>query len=44
MHSPADILEGIWTSARGDPTALGRVRLTGEEPQIPSSLPSPARP
>ncbi|MDA9548584.1 MULTISPECIES: CoA transferase [unclassified Bradyrhizobium] len=38
MQSPADILEGIWTSAGGDPTALGRVRLTGEEPQIPSSF------
>ncbi|UWU95215.1 CoA transferase [Bradyrhizobium sp. CB1015] len=38
MQSPADILKDIWTSARGDPIALGRVRLTGEEPQIPSSF------
>ncbi|MDA9425342.1 MULTISPECIES: CoA transferase [Bradyrhizobium] len=38
MHSPAHILKGIWTSAGGDPAALERVRLTGEEPQLPSSF------
>jgi len=38
MQSPAEILEGIWTSAGGDKAALERVRLTGEEPQIPSSF------
>ncbi|MGX1170208.1 crotonobetainyl-CoA:carnitine CoA-transferase CaiB-like acyl-CoA transferase [Bradyrhizobium sp. USDA 372] len=38
MQSPADILKDIWTSAGGDQAALGRVRLTGEEPQIPSSF------
>ncbi|WBL81005.1 CoA transferase [Bradyrhizobium xenonodulans] len=38
MQSPADILSDIWTSAGGDQTALARVRLTGEEPQIPSSF------
>lgn len=38
MQSPADILKDIWTSAGGDQTALARVRLTGEEPQIPSSF------
>ncbi|UPK29493.1 CoA transferase [Bradyrhizobium sp. 195] len=38
MQSPADILKGIWTSAGGDTAALDRVRLTGEEPQIPSSF------
>jgi crotonobetainyl-CoA:carnitine CoA-transferase CaiB-like acyl-CoA transferase len=38
MQSPADILNDIWTSAGGDPAALERVRLTGEEPQIPSSF------
>jgi crotonobetainyl-CoA:carnitine CoA-transferase CaiB-like acyl-CoA transferase len=38
MQSPADILKSIWTSAGGDPAALERVRLTGEEPQIPSSF------
>jgi crotonobetainyl-CoA:carnitine CoA-transferase CaiB-like acyl-CoA transferase len=38
MQSPADILKGIWTSAGGDAAALARVRLTGEEPQIPSSF------
>ena len=38
MQSPADILKDIWTSAGGDAAALDRVRLTGEEPQIPSSF------
>lgn len=38
MLSPADILEDIWISAGGDAAALGHVRLTGEEPQIPSSF------
>ncbi|MDD1526913.1 carnitine dehydratase [Bradyrhizobium sp. WBOS7] len=38
MQSPADILKDIWTSAGGDPAALERVRLSGEEPQIPSSF------
>jgi crotonobetainyl-CoA:carnitine CoA-transferase CaiB-like acyl-CoA transferase len=38
MQSPADILKAIWTSAGGDVAALERIRLTGEEPQIPSSF------
>ena len=38
MQSPSGILEKIWTSAGGDAAALERVRLTGEEPQIPSSF------
>ncbi|RZN07437.1 carnitine dehydratase [Bradyrhizobium genosp. SA-3] len=38
MQSSADILKCIWTSVGGDPAALGRVQLTGEEPQIPSSF------
>ncbi|MCK1361630.1 CoA transferase [Bradyrhizobium sp. 199] len=38
MQSPASILSDIWTSAGGDAAALARVRLTGEEPQIPSSF------
>src|SRR5437879_6337152 len=38
MQSPAGILSDIWTSVGGDPAALERVRLTGEEPQIPSSF------
>ena len=38
MQSPSDILKDIWTSAGGDAAALARVRLTGEEPQIPSSF------
>ena len=36
MQSPADILTDIWTSVGGDAAALARVRLTGQEPQIPS--------
>ncbi len=38
MQSPADILSDIWTSVGGDAAALERVRLTGAEPQIPSSF------
>ncbi|MBR0817139.1 CoA transferase [Bradyrhizobium liaoningense] len=38
MQGPADILKDLWTSIRGDKAALERVRLTGEEPQIPSSF------
>ncbi|AJA64538.1 MULTISPECIES: CoA transferase [Bradyrhizobium] len=38
MQSPADILKDLWTSTGGDKAALERVRLTGEEPQIPSSF------
>ncbi|MGX1141196.1 crotonobetainyl-CoA:carnitine CoA-transferase CaiB-like acyl-CoA transferase [Bradyrhizobium ottawaense] len=38
MQSPADILKDIWTSAGGDAPALERVRLSGEEPQLPSSF------
>ncbi|QPF89614.1 CoA transferase [Bradyrhizobium commune] len=38
MQSPTQILKDIWTSAGGDAAALARVRLTGEEPQIPSSF------
>lgn len=38
MQSPGEILNDIWTAAGGDAAALERVRLTGEEPQIPSSF------
>lgn len=38
MQSPAGILKNIWTSTGGDAAALERVRLTGAEPQIPSSF------
>ncbi|WP_027533917.1 CoA transferase [Bradyrhizobium sp. WSM3983] len=38
MQSPADVLQNIWTSAGGDKAALERLRLTGDEPQIPSSF------
>src|SRR3979490_3066849 len=38
MQSPREILADLWTSARGDPSALDAVTLTGEEPQLPSSF------
>src|SRR5690349_4150247 len=38
MQSPQEILADVWTSAGGDPTALDAVRLTGEEPLLPSSF------
>ena len=38
MQSPVDILKDIWTSAGGDAATLERVRLTGDEPQLPSSF------
>lgn len=38
MQNPAGILSDIWTSAGGETAALERVRLTGGEPQIPSSF------
>ncbi|MCP4615817.1 MAG: CoA transferase [Bradyrhizobium sp.] len=38
MQSPSEILADVWTSAGGDPAALGAVSLTGEEPQLPSSF------
>jgi crotonobetainyl-CoA:carnitine CoA-transferase CaiB-like acyl-CoA transferase len=38
MQTSREILADIWTSAGGDPAALGAVTLTGEEPQLPSSF------
>jgi crotonobetainyl-CoA:carnitine CoA-transferase CaiB-like acyl-CoA transferase len=38
MQSPREILADIWTSAGGEPSALDRVTLSGEEPQLPSSF------
>src|SRR5215475_12971871 len=38
MQSPAAILRNVWATAGGDNAALERVRLTGEEPQLPSSF------
>jgi len=38
MQTPRDILADLWTSAGGDPAALDRVTLTGDEPQLPSSF------
>ncbi|MFT4116192.1 CoA transferase [Bradyrhizobium sp.] len=38
MQSSAGILSDIWTSVGGDLAALDRVRLSGEEPQLPSSF------
>ncbi|KPF98218.1 carnitine dehydratase [Rhodopseudomonas sp. AAP120] len=38
MQSPRDLLGDLWTSVGGDAAALARVRLTGDEPQLPSSF------
>src|SRR4029450_594974 len=38
MQSPREILADIWNSFDGEPAALNAVRLTGEEPQLPSSF------
>jgi crotonobetainyl-CoA:carnitine CoA-transferase CaiB-like acyl-CoA transferase len=38
MQSPREILADIWTSTGGEASALETVRLTGEEPQLPSSF------
>ena len=36
--SPREILGDIWTSVGGEASALDAVKLTGEEPQLPSSF------
>jgi crotonobetainyl-CoA:carnitine CoA-transferase CaiB-like acyl-CoA transferase len=38
MQSPREILSDIWTSGGGEAAALDTVRLSGEEPQLPSSF------
>jgi crotonobetainyl-CoA:carnitine CoA-transferase CaiB-like acyl-CoA transferase len=38
MQTPRDILADLWRLAGGDPSALDWVRLTGDEPQLPSSF------
>jgi crotonobetainyl-CoA:carnitine CoA-transferase CaiB-like acyl-CoA transferase len=38
MQSAGEILKGIWTSCGGHAAALECVRLTGDEPQLPSSF------
>ena len=38
MQTPREILSDLWQTAGGDPSALDVVRLTGEEPQLPSSF------
>ncbi|MEA2895867.1 MAG: hypothetical protein QOJ84_1482 [Bradyrhizobium sp.] len=38
MQSPRDILAELWTSTGGDASALHRVTLTGDGPQLPSSF------
>ena len=38
MQSPKQILADLWTLAAGEPAALDAVKLTGEEPQLPSSF------
>lgn len=38
MKTPRDILAELWTQAGGEPSALEAVRLTGDEPILPSSF------
>jgi crotonobetainyl-CoA:carnitine CoA-transferase CaiB-like acyl-CoA transferase len=38
MTNPSDALAYIWRTVGGDEAALGRVRLTGTEPALPSSF------
>lgn len=38
MQSPREILSDVWTSVGGEASALDALRLTGEEPQLPSSF------
>src|SRR4051812_44295692 len=38
MQSPGEILAELWISAGGDASALDRLTLTGDEPQLPSSF------
>jgi len=38
MQSPTEILSKIWASADGKVSALETIRMTGEEPQLPSSF------
>ena len=38
MQSPREILGAVWVSAGGEAAAVDAVRLTGEEPQLPSSF------
>src|SRR5207245_2556022 len=38
MQTPREILSDLWTLAGGAPAALDAVKLTGEEPQLPSSF------
>ena len=38
MQSPREILGEVWVSAGGEAAAVDAVRLTGEEPQLPSSF------
>src|SRR6478609_7648050 len=38
MKSTSEILSDVWTSVGGEAAALEAVKLTGEEPQLPSSF------
>ena len=38
MQIPREILSDVWTSVRGEASALGALTLTGDEPQLPSSF------
>jgi len=38
IKTPREILSGVWASVGGEPAALEAVKLTGDEPQLPSSF------
>jgi crotonobetainyl-CoA:carnitine CoA-transferase CaiB-like acyl-CoA transferase len=38
MQTPLEILTDVWTKTGGEPAAIDAVKLTGEEPQLPSSF------
>ena len=38
MQTPREILADLWRLAGGEPSALEAAKLTGEEPQLPSSF------
>ena len=38
MTTPREALEQVWTVAGGDPAALGRVTLSGDDPMLPTDV------
>lgn len=38
MSDPNNALKSLWSLAKCDPAALGRIRITGSDPVLPSSF------